>query len=79
MTLLRFGLHDGNIERFAQVCRHTEFEELTVAITPDVHGEICRRNPSAIALTPARRDFAHFDARAHRGELGLNVVCIHTF
>ena len=68
-----------DIQRFAQVGRHAEFEELTVAIAPDVHGEILGFNPGSIALTPARRDFTHLQARTHRGELGLNVIRIHRF
>ena len=36
MSLLRFGLHHGNVERFTQVGRHAEFKELTVTIAGDV-------------------------------------------
>ena len=79
MTLLWFGLHDGDIQRFAQVRRHAQFEELARAVAPDVHGEILGFNPGSIALAPARRDFTHLQARAHRGELGLNVIRIHRF
>jgi hypothetical protein len=37
-----------------------------------------RSNPRAIALSPTRGNFTHFHARAHRGELGLYIYCIHT-
>jgi hypothetical protein len=36
-------------------------------------------NPLADSHLPARSDFAHLQARAHRGKLGLNVFRIHTF
>src|SRR6266487_42765 len=59
--------------------RHAEFKELAGAIALDVHSEIIRAGPRAITLSPARRDFTHLQARAHRGELGLDVISIHTF
>ena len=79
MTILRLALHHGHVQRIAQVRRHAEFKELARAIAADVHGEIRGINPPAITHPPARRDFTHLQARTHRGELGLNVVSIHTF
>jgi hypothetical protein len=72
VALLRLALEDRGLNRFAQVRRHAEFEELPVAIAPDVHCVITSGS------VPTHRDFTHFQARAHRGELGLNVFRIHT-
>src|SRR5881296_1553826 len=70
VALLRLALHDGDIQQLAQVRRHAEFEELPVAIAPDVHGEIHRVDPLAITLSPARSNLTHLQPRAHRGEPG---------
>ena len=79
MTLLWLGLHHGNVQRIAQMRRHAELKELARTVALDVHGEIRRADPRAIALSPARGDFTQFQACTHRGELGLDVFSIHMF
>ena len=76
MTLPGFGLHDANFQRVAQVRRHAELEELTVAILLDVHGVVSGASPAG-PVEPFRSDFTHLQARAHRGELGLDFFSIH--
>jgi hypothetical protein len=61
------------------VRRHAQFEELPVAVLAEVHGEVPGFNPGTFALTPARRDFAHLQARAHGSELGFTLNRIHQF
>jgi len=78
MAVLRLALEDRGLNRLAQVSRHAEFEERAVAIAPDVHGVVHWINPLAVSHLPARSDFAHLQARAHRGEAGFNVFRIHT-
>ena len=72
-------LEDRGLNCLAQVRRHAEFEDLPVAIAPDVHGVVHWVNPRAVSHLPARSDFTHLQARAHRGELALNVFRIHKF
>jgi len=40
MTLLRFGLHHGNVQRLTEMRRHAEFEELAGIVAKDVHREV---------------------------------------
>ena len=53
VALLRLALEDRGLNRLAQVRRHAEFEELPVAIAPDVHGVVHRVNPLAVSHLPA--------------------------
>ena len=57
--------------------RHAQFEKMTVIIPLDVHGIIVTALALASTPDPLRRNFTHLQARAHRGELGLNIYCIH--
>jgi hypothetical protein len=71
MPIPLVGLEDVYVERFAQLLRHAEFEELTVTILLDVDGVV-------VQITMRRRN-AEFKACAHHGKFGLNVICIHMF
>ena len=79
MTLLRFRLHHGNVQRFSQMSGHAQFEELTAVIPSDVHGIVVGTLSLAIPRAPLRRDLTQFQASAHGREFGLKVFCIHTF
>jgi hypothetical protein len=82
MTLLRLGLHDGYVQRFPQGLRDTEFEEFPVIVAADVNGVIWLGDVSSRPNRhqhPTRRNLADFQTSAHSSELGLNLLCIHTF
>jgi hypothetical protein len=74
MTLLRFALHDGNFQVIAEMNRDAQFEKLTFAIVLNIHSVV---REIAVPRTSARWDFAHFHARSHFSELGLNLISIH--
>jgi hypothetical protein len=74
MTLLRLALHHGDIERVAQVFRHAQLEELAEVILAEIHGVIF----GPMRPVETRRGGAHFQARTHGSELGLNLLSIHT-
>src|SRR5215510_445907 len=79
MTLLALVLHDGDIERLAQVRWNAQFEELALAIASNIEGIILRTNPRAISLRPARRNLEHFDPGAHLSKPGFNRLRIHMY
>ena len=79
VPLLGLALHDGDIERLAQVRGNAEFEELAFAVTLDIEGIILRTDPRAISLGPAGRNLTQFDPSAHLGKPGFNRLRIHMY
>src|SRR5512139_4071383 len=79
VPLLGLALHDGDIERLAQVRGNAEFEELAFAVTLDIEGIIVRTDPRAISLGPAGRNLTHFDPSAHLGKPRFNRFRIHMY
>jgi len=79
VPLLGLALHDGDIERLAQVRGNAKFKELAFAITPDIQRIILWSDPRAISLGPAGRNLMHFDPSTHLGKPGFNRLRIHMY
>jgi len=68
------GLQHKNFQRLAQMRWHPQFKELVApAVAPEIHCVIGWIDPSAISMTPARRNLAQLKPRAHFGEPGFNI------